>query len=84
MTHFVMTEEQVLHSVAGAHIETVVSVAIAQADKMADSGGCHMTVVRTKRHGVCIYNEFQMAVAKDEIVEEIYSTDNGFIFRSAA
>lgn len=84
MTHFVMTEEQVLQSVAGAQVETAVSVAISQADKMAESGGCHMTVVRTKRHGVCIYNEFQLTVAKDEIIEEIYSTDNGFIFRTAA
>ena len=84
MTHFVMTEEQVQQSVAGARIESAVSVAIAQADKRSECGGCHMTVVRTKRHGICIYHDYQMKVAKDEIIEEIYSTENGFIFRSAA
>lgn len=84
MTYFEITEEQVQQSVAGARVDNAVSVAIAQADRMAESGGCHMTVVRTKRHGVCIYNEFKMLVAKDEIIEAIYSTDNGFIFRTAA
>ncbi|QFT57102.1 hypothetical protein [Microbulbifer sp. THAF38] len=84
MTYFEMTEEQVQQSVAAARIDSDVSVAITQADRMAESGGCHMTVVRTKRHGVCIFNEYKMLVAKDEIIEAIYSTDNGFIFRSAA
>ncbi|MCG8612004.1 MAG: hypothetical protein MI864_15875 [Pseudomonadales bacterium] len=79
-----MTEKQVPQFVAGAQVETAISAAISQADKMAGSGGCNMTVVRTKRHGVCIYNEFQLTVAKDEIIEKIYSTDNGFIFRTAA
>ena len=83
MTHYVMTEEQVQQSVIGSQIETAISTSISQADKMA-GGGCNMTVVRTKRHGVCIYNEFQMSVAKSEIIEEIYSTNNGFKFRSAA
>lgn len=84
MTHFVITEEQVQQSVAGTRIESAVSVAIAQADRMSEFGGCHMTVVRTKRHGICIYHGYQMKVAKDEIVEPIYSTKNGFIFRPAA
>lgn len=84
MTYFVMTQEQVKQSVTGARMDCAVSVAITEADRMAGRGACHMIVVRTKRHGVCIYNEFQMQVAKDEIVEAIYSTDNGFIYRSAA
>jgi hypothetical protein len=84
MTEYDFTKEEALKSVAGDRVETAVSVAIAQADKMAESGGCHMIVVRTKQHGVCIYTELKMSVAKDEIIEEIYSTDNGYIFWTAA
>lgn len=83
-TFFELTEEQVRASVAGAHVNTAVTAAIDEADKMAGFGGSTMTVVNTKDNGICIYNGFQMTVAKDEITEEIYCTDGGFIFREVA
>jgi len=84
MTYFSMTEEQVLQSEAAACVDKDVALAIRKAQDLAERGGCNMTVVRTSNHGVCIYSDFQMNVRKGEIVEEIYSTDNGFSFPLAA
>ena len=58
--------------------------AIKKADAMAENGGSHMTVVRTKDFAFCIYNDFKLQVAQDEIIEMIYSTDAGFIYQPAA
>jgi len=84
MTHYELTEKQVAQPVTDTHVSTVVSKAIEEADRMAGYGGSTMTVVNTKNNGICIYNEFQMTIAKDEITEEIYCTDGGFLFRVAA
>ena len=51
---------------------------------MSDNGGSDMTVVRTKDLAICVYNDFKMTVAQDEIIEQIYSTDHGFIYQPAA
>ena len=83
MTSYNISEEQVYQSVAGARVSTAISVAIAEADRMAN-GGANMTVVKTKRFGICIYNDFQLTVAKDEIIEQIYNTDGGFIIGQVA
>jgi len=58
--------------------------AIKKADAMSLNGGSNMTVVRTKEFAICIYNDFKMKVAQDEIIEQIYSTDDGFIYQPAA
>ena len=58
--------------------------AIKKADSMSLNGGSNMTVVRTKEFAICIYNDFKLKVARDEIIEQIYSTDNGFIYQPAA
>ena len=58
--------------------------AIKKADAMSLNGGSNMTVVRTKEFAICIYNDFKLKVARDEIIELIYSTDNGFIYQPAA
>lgn len=64
--------------------DSAVANAIEVADAMAELGGCPRTVVRTRRNGVCIYSEFQMAVARREIIEEIYNTSEGFMYRAIA
>lgn len=84
MTNFSITEAQVLTSFSGARPQTLISIAINKAIEIAEKGLCNMTVVRTKNNGVEIFSEYQMNVAKDEIVEAVYSTDNGFIFSVAA
>ena len=58
--------------------------AIKKADAMSLNGGSNMTVVRTKEFAICIYNDFKLKVARDEIIEQICSTDNGFIYQPAA
>ena len=58
--------------------------AIKKADAMSLNGGSNMTVVRTKEFAICIYNDFKMKAAQDEILEQIYSTDDGFIYQPAA
>jgi len=79
MTAFTMTEDQVQQSVAGAQVSTALSIAITEAERMS-AGGANRTVVRTKNNGLCVYNDFQLRVAKDEIIERVYDTDGGFIF----
>lgn len=64
-------------------IDIKLTEAIKKADTMSDNGGSNMTVVRTKDFSICIYNDYKMKVAQDEIVELIYSTDNGFIYQPA-
>lgn len=61
-----------------------ITEAIKKADAMSDNGGSNMTVVRTKDHAICIYNNYKMMVAQNEIIEQVYSTDNGFIYQPAA
>lgn len=65
-------------------IDIKLTEAIKKADIMSDNGGSNMTVVRTKDYSICIYNEYKMKIAQDEIIEQIYSTDNGFIYQPAA
>jgi hypothetical protein len=65
-------------------VDNAVSIAIVRADDMAKHGGNQYTVVRTKKFGVCIYHDYQLRAGKNEIVEEIYSTKDGFIYRPAA
>ena len=84
MTNFSITEAQVLTSFAGARPQTLISAAINKATEIAKRGLCNMTVVRTKNNSVEIFTEFQIKVAKDEIIEVVYSTDYGFIFSEAA
>lgn len=84
MTHYVMTEKQAQYSMSGATVDPSVLSAIEMADKMASCGGSPMTVVRTKNHGICVYHDYQTRVANNEIIETIYSTENGFTFRSVA
>lgn len=84
MTNFSITEAQVQSSFFGARPQTDISVAINKAIEIAERGLCNMTVVRTKDNSVNIFSEYQMSVAKDEIMEAVYSTDYGFIFSEAA
>jgi hypothetical protein len=80
-----MTQPTKTKPYIGAYaIDPAIQVAIELATSMAEAGGCPRTVVRTRRNGVCIYNEFQLVVAKSEIVEEIYNTNDGFIYRQIA
>ena len=65
-------------------IDIKITEAIKKADSMSDNGASNMTVVRTKNFAISIYNDFKMAVAQDEIIEQIYSTDNGFNYQPAA
>jgi len=57
--------------------------AIFQALKLADKGGARMTVVRTRNHGICIFNDAKLAWEEHEIEAYIYCTDTGFIFNPA-
>ena len=84
MIHFNMTEVQYAQSVKGARIETAISLAIDEATRMSREGESNFTVVSTVNHGICIYSDFQLTVKKDEIIEAIFSTDDGFIFQAAA
>jgi len=65
-------------------VDIKLTEAIKKADIMAQGGGSNMTVVRTKDFAICIYNDFKLKVTQDEIIEQIYSTDNGFIYQPAA
>jgi len=65
-------------------IDIKITEAIKKADSMSDNGASNMTVIRTKEFAICIYNDYKMTVAQDEIIEQIYSTDNGFIYQPAA
>ena len=65
-------------------IDIKLTEAIKKADAMSLNGGSNMTVVRKKDFSICIYNDFKLMVAQDEIIEEIYSTDNGYIYHPAA
>jgi hypothetical protein len=84
MTFFMLTEEQAWLSIMDARVQTNVSLAIDKAVAMAVNGGCNLTVVNTRSKGICIYSDYQLMVAKDEIIERIYSTDDGFIYRKVA
>ena len=65
-------------------VDIKLTEAIKKADAMSDNGASNMTVVRTKDYAISIYNDYKMTVAQDEIIEQIYSTDNGFIYQTAA
>jgi hypothetical protein len=84
MTNFSITEAQIQSSFFGARPQTDISVAITRATEIAERGQCEMTVVRTWSNDVHIFSEYQMSVAKDEIMETVYSTTYGFIFSVAA
>ena len=83
MNHITLNEEQVKVGMPEAGCRTEVSAAIAEADKKATDINV-LTVVRTKSNGVCIFGEFQLRVAKDEIVEVVYNTKAGFIYSKVA
>lgn len=84
MQHIQMTETQAHQSVAGVQAETAICLAIREANRLADKGGVNYTVVSTKNFGICVYNDFQLKVSRNEVLEEIFSTDDGFIFQAAA
>lgn len=84
MKHMQMTETQAQQSVAGARADTAISLAIREANRLAEKGGINYTVVATKNFGICVYNDLQLKVKQSEIIEQIFSTDNGFIFQAAA
>ena len=65
-------------------VDIKLTEAIKKADIMSENGGSNMTVVRTKDFSICIYNDYKMKVAQDEIIEQIYSTDTGFNYQPAA
>jgi len=79
-----LTDKQTLDSVAGARVATAISVAISEADKLAEKSNANITVVRTKNHGICVWTDYKVCVAKSEIVEIIYTTDDGFAYQEAA
>lgn len=83
-THFEMTDAQAMMAVPGLSLPTEVSIAIDTAMKLASSGGSNMTVVRTEKNGICILNDFQLIVEKNNVTQFIYSTDNGYFMSSAA
>ena len=84
MQHNHMTETQAQQSVAGARADTAISLAIREANRLAEKGGVNYTVVSTKDFGICVYNDFQLKVKSSEIIEQIFNTDHGFIFQAAA
>jgi len=65
-------------------VDIKITEAIKKADAMSENGASNMTVVRTKDFAICIYNDYKMTVAQDEIIEKIYSTDHGFNYQPAA
>lgn len=65
-------------------VDIKITEAIKKADAMSENGASNMTVVRTKDFAICIYNDYKMTVAQDEIIEQIYSTDHGFNYQPAA
>lgn len=81
---YTLTNKQTMDSVAGARVETAISLAISEADKLAEKSNANMTVVRTINHGICVWTEYKVRVAKSEIVEIIYTTDDGFAYQDAA
>jgi len=65
-------------------VDIKITEAIKKADAMSENGASNMTVVRTKDFAICIYNDYKMTVAQDEIIEQIYSTDHGFNYQPEA
>lgn len=80
MTYTNLTDKQALESIRGASISTELSIAVHKAECLAEKSGCEMTVVSTIEQAYVIFSEFKMLVAKDAIVEKIFSTKDGFLF----
>lgn len=81
MAYQQLSNAQLFASVANIQLDTEVSHAAKQADSLAEKTGLNAFVVRTKSLGLCVWQDFKMRVAKDEIVETVYSADDGYYVR---
>ena len=82
MRHMTITEEQGFHSIIDFKARTGVSIEIDRAIQMSEQSGGNMTVVKTSL-GLEVFSDYQMQVAKEIILEAIYSANGGFIYQAA-